>query len=97
MEIAVIFKRKKSSFKSVLARNLESKMHTENSPEIPLQVGKFNHGREFRFVVVNVNIEIEAAGRKRENALWKRRLLKSNLQGCVYGKLNTVSNGRRSA
>lgn len=39
-------------------------MHTENSREIPLQVGKFNHGREFRFVVVNVNIEIEAAGRE---------------------------------
>lgn len=47
MEIAAIFKLRKSSFKNFLARNLESKMHTENSREIPLQVGKFNHGREF--------------------------------------------------
>lgn len=45
------------------------------------QVGKFNHGRayEFRFAALNVNIEIETAGGKRGNALW--RCLRSQISG----------------
>lgn len=45
------------------------------------KVGKFNHGRayEFRFAALNVNIEIETAGGKRGNALW--RCLRSQISG----------------